>query len=1004
LKHVIVRAGAGAGKTRGLIEAVEQYYRDFRANSAGSLPRIYLTTFTRKAAQELRERLVLRACEIEDPDFLRFVSDASHLNVSTIQGMFRQFLSQVGHLAGVDSGFQLVDETEALRLNKRVLRALLLEDSKWSSWLEPYPFERLMEMCRLYQQAKWENASLRPARFEDLEQILHKRKDAWRERLTGLAQQILEHASEAPWQEFARQLQMHEPGWGSDLPSAPRGRSQESLKAMVKDLKKAYDKEWERSAFNPETWTEALSLWEQFVPLGEAFSEQLKALKDQQALLELSDLELKTWELLREKPFLAEVFSESWDIWMIDEYQDTSPIQVACLDLLIGEHPRYLVGDPQQSIYLFRGADVQVFERAETWIREHRGEHRELLRNYRSESDLLLWINDVMKGLSSQFVPLDPRSEPVSPPQRTCAHLCRAVDLEGEIRGLVAHVGVLVQAGARFDQICVLGRTNQVLIEVARKLKSQGFPTRVHASAGFSSRREVIDARALWRFLINPHDNLNLLTLLRSPWFFVEDGQLAKWMERRPQSLWQTLSGESGVEALDRLRRAVNSLRDYDLPRVFETALCESGMLDFALIHDPAGRKESNLWKLIQNIRNNERTGGLPLLDLMSAQAEDGESRDGDAVSAQEPNCINLMTIHGAKGLQFEHVLIPGLGQIFGARTREALTVSEDLFAFPLMDREEGTYPETPLDVVVSETYKTQVREEYDRLMYVALTRAKSTLFLSCSDVSVDSWASRIRAFREEVGVYESTHYRYTVEEPIEVAGSEAPRWGWQTQPVRAPWRLKASWSAESEAGAVSGVGAVTGATTDPSLAAYASDGIGDEADGEDSGGEDSDGQDFHGNNFHGGNDNPRGNSETSLRRWQAQNFGTRLHLALEALKYGQHPSDEELSKAVNYVLQHQAPPLAEILKNGRVEWGFQIQREAKVTQGRIDLWGVVDKRIYIVDYKSGSPERKEDAFEQLQGYAIALRQFGHSYPIELVVVYPLHEIVEVRPFEDAPT
>ena len=145
LKKSMVRAGAGAGKTRGLVEKVVEVYRHFQRHQ--QLPRIVLTTFTRKATQELKERLILKACNERDAGLLQFVSDPSRLQISTIHGLLNVFLRQVGHLAGLDSGFQIVSETEAVHMARLALREVVVESPTSLKWLETYGFERVLAMC-----------------------------------------------------------------------------------------------------------------------------------------------------------------------------------------------------------------------------------------------------------------------------------------------------------------------------------------------------------------------------------------------------------------------------------------------------------------------------------------------------------------------------------------------------------------------------------------------------------------------------------------------------------------------------------------------------------------------------------------------------------------------------------------------------------------------------------------------------------------------------------------
>jgi ATP-dependent helicase/nuclease subunit A len=145
--------------------------------------------------------------------------------------------------------------------------------------------------------------------------------------------------------------------------------------------------------------------------------------------------------------------------------------------------------------------------------------------------------------------------------------------------------------------------------------------------------------------------------------------------------------------------------------------------------------------------------------------------------------------------------------------------------------------------------------------------------------------------------------------------------------------------------------------------------------------------------------------SEDLLHGWQARTTGTRIHRALEALKYR---SADEIAKlaaedeAVRYVVELRDPPLREWIRDGETEWGFQVRTVGEgVVEGQIDLWAKHDGKLFVVDYKSGSPAYKESAFRQLSLYAWALRRFGHKEPAELVVVYPRLRQVERRAFSE---
>ncbi len=411
-----------------------------------------------------------------------------------------------------------------------------------------------------------------------------------------------------------------------------------------------------------------------------------------------------------------------------------------------------------------------------------------------------------------------------------------------------------------------------------------------------------------------------------------------------------------------RLKQLRERLAECGVSRTFEEGLCKAACLDLALINDPAGRKESNLWKLILKAREIEQQGGLSLLNLMGDDSGSDllDVTEGDATSAQEPNSINLMTVHGSKGLQFDHVIIPQVGKRPLSPRTAVLSHLGDKFFFPIFTNDEDedsgltSFSASPLDnQMVRDRFEREQRE-FNRLLYVAVTRAKETLTLSFSEVARDSWAARSPMFSQEAGVYKKSHYIYEVIESSpssmsfnrEAVDKKSTRPRWATHRVnhdhhRAVMDL------------LTGKVSVGQGPTD------------------------------------------------YLRRWKAQTLGTRVHRALEALKYGHQPGEEDES-AISYVLSLQSPPLEALIREGEVEWGFQVATPTQTVEGQIDLWGKVDGQIHIVDYKSGSPKGRDQAFEQLSLYSWALRKFGHREPIVMSVVFPLAQQVISEKFNES--
>ena len=410
----------------------------------------------------------------------------------------------------------------------------------------------------------------------------------------------------------------------------------------------------------------------------------------------------------------------------------------------------------------------------------------------------------------------------------------------------------------------------------------------MHSPSGFWRRREVLDAISLLKFLVHPHDNLSLLTLFRSPYFRVPDQQLAAWMSTRPDSLWTRIR-EVKDDAIVRLRDLIAVRRARGLISAFEQGVCESGMLDLAIQADPSGRREANLWKLISRVREEEMRPGFQTLELVEevdGWMSDDESDEGDAKTAREPNCIHLMTIHGSKGLEFHHVIVPRMGTSPRLTYFDIFSHHEDrsMFSFPVFVHTEGKSVTSPLDKLRNARKRERELHEQDRWLYVALTRAKESLALCWSDERLESnsWAARGSLITAD---------RFSC------SGK------WRDQEVARPPFAVASFAVK-EAAAMSVRGewvgddttvTVTGVTSVSKLSAKVA----------------------------------RASIAGLAARQSGAAFGSHLHRVFQMLKSRPDPgwvgeTNPELQSLIDFVWSQDEPSLREIISNGEVEWGFR--------------------------------------------------------------------------------
>jgi ATP-dependent helicase/nuclease subunit A len=981
LENHVVQAGAGAGKTRSLVEKVVSVFRHYR-DTEGRNPRMIVTTFTRKATQELRERLIVRACEVRDNELLEYVGNARSLHISTIHGVLNLFLSQVGHLCHLEAGFRLIHDTEEKQVARVAFKKALLSESENLLWMEEYSFAQLLSVLVFFSKAYSQDPLMRPASLADLEALHAISHEEWQAELKRIANRILNvPAGDPKWTAFAEELKIFAHHWdcSSDqleaFPVKPRKSAKSPLTAEfqeeIAEELKVVKSEIDSFEENRELWPYFAKKWDHFFDLGMRFHKEFWHAKLNEGLLSLSDLEIFSLTVLRESPFLGGHFSAAWDFWLIDEYQDTSPIQAELLSRLKGKSPSFVVGDPQQSIYLFRGARSEIFNAKISEAKLEGNKVDQLLVNYRSDPGLLTFFNDFFLGLSDQFQGMQPRTA-VSE-RKTVAHLISAPSKEEENQGILAHIFELLDKGARFEDICILGRTHTHLSELAGVLKEKAIPVQVHSPTGFWRRREILDAMALLKFLVHPHDNLTLLALLRSPGFRVADEELVDWMKSRPASLWSQIV-KSELESIANLRELLELRSREGLVAAFENGLRTSGLLDLAYHSDPSGRREANLWKVFARIKEEERKPGFRVLNLVEEVegllGADEMTSEGDALTAAEPNCVNLMTIHSSKGLEFEHVILPRMGVAPNLTTSDTFSHHEEssLFTFPVYIDAEGRNVSSPLDRHRVRALRKREQIEQDRWLYVALTRAKQSLALTWSDDKLEngSWALRGKLITPE-RFAKSDQYAIKVCRPpfAQVAKVEVNE---KRLSIREVWRRKNDEDEKRDK-------RDEGVERDDLSRKFANE--------------------------------PRAVTQTSKRtsdpltvkqlihRQERSIYGISLHRAFQTLKtrpdlaWAQrlHP---EMDEALQFVWAMTEPNVREIIANGHVEWGFKVKTAKSMIQGRIDLWGKDQSgKIWIVDYKSGRAQDGEGYWDQLKLYAWALRRFGHQEDCELLLIHP---------------
>jgi ATP-dependent helicase/nuclease subunit A len=487
--------------------------------------------------------------------------------------------------------------------------------------------------------------------------------------------------------------------------------------------------------------------------------------------LDFDDLECKALEILK-----LEDIRNRWQsvlqAVLVDEYQDTNGRQQEIIQSLCEGRPGslFVVGDARQSIYRFRGADVTVFRRLQEEMREPRGEVVELDLTFRAHPALLGLMDELLAPiLGTQDLPdvlfhvpySSMRSERKSAREGIAAPyveiLCGVGPSAEEARPVAAQVLAqrLIELYAerqirRWDDVALLFRASTGFQPYEDALESAGIPFVTVAGRGFYDRPEIRDLLNMLRALADPEDDLAMAGCLRSPAFAISDEALyrLRWKGIERRSVWGALGGDlDELSDYDR-ESAEHAYQVFDslIPFVDRLSVAEliKKLLDLTDYRAIMAAGHRRLWRNVDKLLQDARTSRIhrvrAFLDYIQTLRDVGV-REGEA-PAEAEGALQLMTIHRAKGLQFEIVVLADASRNLSGRAQVAYLSPE----IGLAVKPDGMETPSLLMNLAQWIDKQESAAEENRLLYVALTRAREKVLISGhiserqSGVSAGGW------------------------------------------------------------------------------------------------------------------------------------------------------------------------------------------------------------------------------------------------------------------------
>jgi ATP-dependent helicase/nuclease subunit A len=807
-RELAVTAGAGAGKTTVLVDRFVKIARDPRFGP----DRILAITFTRKAALEMKARAIRRFEEAGETT-LRRATEAAY--ISTIHGFAERILRERPFDARIDPAFTVITQYEQELWIEEALRAMyaredlggfatrLKKEFSTGGWRI---FTIVREVARLMREG--------PPRARDEADVVGDE-----ERCVELGLQrarALVRRAEEEMLECMRELEPILEGARFTSRSAMYQKSREYLaalracmaakgvhavptdawsntrftgqidegerepiKAMLKRLKDLA----ERATFSD--WESEIALERELVPLKRAIygaaaeiDESYAKHKRSLGALDFHDLLRRADALLADKPAVRAEYADRFRHILLDEAQDTDELQYRIIESLrTPDNVLFMVGDPKQAVYEFRGANPDVFHAA---VAKLPAEGRlDLAENFRSRREIVSVINGLGRPLlAEQFVTMDPQAEygadDLPSPTVTAIYAEQAVDEEGkhepvsearpreaasvaeEIVRLLKEAPLVRDPDVRTvswlplrpRHVAILFRTRIAIPYFERALAERGVPYVTASGQGFYERAEVLDCIMMLRAIAQPLDDLSMAAVLRSPFLGASDADL--WRLRTPgvetpPAIWQALRTYGPLAEFRSTFRALRArVRGLPASVALEDAIRTFGYEAALAAHEDGPAMLANLAKVRRQVRDMGSKSALEAYDELQ-RARELLTRESQAplVGAGD-DVVVLTTIHQAKGLEWPVVCLPnlqspsndppvGFSPRHGALLCKAIRCDgEEVWPLSLQS--------------VADEMRRRGEAEERRLLYVALTRTRERLILSAC-VKADAAPARERTY-----------------------------------------------------------------------------------------------------------------------------------------------------------------------------------------------------------------------------------------------------------------
>jgi len=456
--------------------------------------------------------------------------------------------------------------------------------------------------------------------------------------------------------------------------------------------------------------------------------------------MDFDDILIKTCDLLKNRPDVAQMEGKRISHLLVDEFQDVDPLQYEIIELL-GVENVMVFGDPKQSIYSFRGADVELFNMV---AKDKSYERRELDRNYRSTPKLVKFFNSATKNVFVEEAEgyETPYQELEADRSDFQSHICFDITIEDNeaeliakrIESIAGNLDVLRDKSvekAGYGDIAILVDSTTYMRELTRALIEHNIPYQVFSGSGFFEAPEVKALTNLLYALEDPYDDIALFGLLRSELFHLSDEEIYGMCNEKEETyLYDRLPAEVRGY-LEKYLSLVDLIKPSELlsrivrDRSYRAILAIGNRRDVSV---------KNVNKFISLVRSFESSGvrSMHTICEMLSRFTELKAREPEAgVSNSKENCVTIMTIHKAKGLEWPIVIVPYIYKRYRNNGKEVLIKKSRIGIRSNVEPFSAKRRESLIAIKLRDDERRRYEEERKRVLYVAMTRAKDHLFFT---------------------------------------------------------------------------------------------------------------------------------------------------------------------------------------------------------------------------------------------------------------------------------